>query len=277
MSFEIVNDRTDHNRLAEQFAARLLEEAAPRKPRRVRPEAPQAAVVVPAAPPAEAPPPMVAEASSKVEFIICDQNSPEWRRARMGIPTASSFDAILTPGKTKTEQKTRQTYLLKLAGEIITGEPMEHVVTRDMERGHALEPEARDLYTFQTGADLQRVGFVRNGRAGCSPDSLIGEDGGLEIKTKFPHLLIDVILKDEFPAEHKAQVQGTLWITGRAWWDIAIYWPGLPLFVKRAHRDEAYIAQLAAEIERFNTDLDAVVAQMRQRIDAGQSIELAAA
>lgn len=202
------------------------------------------------------------------QFINCDQNSPEWRFARMGIPTASSFDAILTPGKTKTEQKTRQTYLLKLAGEILTGEPMEHVMTRDMERGHALEAEARDLYVFQTGAELSRVGFVRNGRAGCSPDSLSGEDGGLEIKTKLPHLLIDVILKDEFPAEHKAQVQGTLWLTGRQWWDIAIYWPGLPLFVRRVTRDEPYIAQLATEIDRFNTDLDAVVAQMRRRMEA---------
>lgn len=203
---------------------------------------------------------------SQIEVFNFDQNTPEWHRARMGIPTASAFDAIMTPGKTKTEQKTRRTYLLKLAGEIITGNPMEQVVTRDMERGHALEPEARDLYRLQAEADLDRVGFIRRDGVGCSPDSLIGEDGGLEIKTKAPHLLIDATLKDEFPEEHKAQVQGALWITGRKWWDIAVYWPGLPLFVKRATRDEAYIANLASEVQRFRTDLNEVVSQMQAKV-----------
>ncbi|QPF88150.1 YqaJ viral recombinase family protein [Bradyrhizobium genosp. L] len=209
--------------------------------------------------------------------MACEQNTADWQRARMGIATSSSFDAVLTPGKTKTEQKTRRTYLLKLAGEVLTGQPMEMVTTRDMERGHLLEPEARDLYMLQTGEMPERVGFLRRDRVGCSPDSLIGDNGGLEIKTKAPHLLIDVILKDEFPEEHKAQVQGALWITGRDWWDIAVYWPGIPLFVKRTFRDEAYIKTLAAEVDRFNADLDEVVALMRQRGDATPSEFVAAA
>ncbi len=203
-----------------------------------------------------------------LEIFNCEQNSAEWHRARMGIATASCFDAILTPGKTKTEQKTRRTYLLKLAGELLTGQPIEQVMTRDMERGHLLEPEARDLYTLQAEASLERVGFVKRDRVGCSPDSLIGEDGGLEIKTKAPHLLIETTLRDEFPEEHKAQVQGALWITGRKWWDLAVYWPGLPLFVKRAFRDEAYIANMASEVDRFRADLDSVVTEMQQRIMA---------
>lgn len=215
---------------------------------------------------------------NELEIIDCEQNSPEWRLARMGIPTASSFDDILTPAKSKGEQKTRRTYMLKLAGEILTGEPMEHVVTAAMERGHAMEGEARDLYAFRCGGAMSKVGLLRRGRVGCSPDSLIGDDGGIEIKTKAPHLLIDLFQKDEFPEEHKAQVQGALWITGRAWWDLAIYWPGLPLFVKRATRDEVFIQNLANEVERFNSDLDVIVADMRRRIEQeGQGIEFAAA
>jgi hypothetical protein len=196
------------------------------------------------------------------------QNSREWQLARMGIPTASSFSDVLAKG----EGKSRRTYLLKLAGEVITGEPMENIVTQAMERGHAMEAEARDLYAIEHDANLARAGFFRNGRAGCSPDSLIGDDGGLEVKTMFPHLLIDLILKEEFPAVHKAQVQGTLWITGREWWDLTVYWPGMPRFVKRAYRDEAYIAQLSSEIERFNADLDVVVDQMRRRIQTSDAL-----
>jgi hypothetical protein len=199
-----------------------------------------------------------------IEVIDCEQNSPEWLRARMGIPTASAFSDVLAKG----EGKTRRTYMLKLAGEIITGEPMESFTNGHTERGHAMEDEARDLYTFQKGAELQRVGFIRNEIAGCSPDSLIGGDGGLEIKTKLPHLLIDVILKDKCPPEHVAQIQGTLWVTGRQWWDIVIYWPGIPLFVKRVFRDDAYIKTLADEVARFRTELDAVVSQIRQRGEA---------
>ncbi len=194
-----------------------------------------------------------------IEIIDCEQNSEEWLAARRGIPTASSFADLLAKG----EGKTRRTYLLKLAGEIITGKSSENFSSAHTERGHELEPEARDLYCFQTGAKLERVGFIKNGLAGCSPDSLIGEEGGLEIKTKLPHLLIDLILKDEFPSEHRAQVQGTLWVTGRQWWDIAIYWPCVPLFVKRAERDEAYIAKLADAVAAFNLELDATVKAIR--------------
>lgn len=200
-----------------------------------------------------------------MQIFDVEQNSPEWLRARMGIPTASCFSQILAKG----EGKTRRSYMLKIAGEILTGEPDQSFAGNEhTERGHAMEPEARDLYQFQTGAELRRVGFIRNGRVGCSPDSLIGDNGGLEVKTKLPHLLIDVILKDEFPSEHRAQVQGTLWITKREWWDIAVYYRGVPLFIKRAYRDEAYIQSLATEVDRFNAELDEVVRKVRARGEA---------
>lgn len=194
-----------------------------------------------------------------MQIITCAQNSEDWLRARMGVPTASQFSTVLAKG----EGKTRRTYMLKLAGEIYTGEPMESFSNDHTERGHAMEDEARDLYAFQTGAQLDRIGFIKDGRKGASPDSLIGDDGGAEIKTKLPHLLIEVLLKGEVPPEHKAQIQGTLWVAERQWWDIAIYWPKMPLFVKRMTRDEVYIQKLATEVDRFNDELDAVVAQIR--------------
>lgn len=182
----------------------------------------------------------------------------------MGIPTASQFATILAKGRDGGASVGRRTYMLKLAGEIITGEPMESFSNQHTDRGHEFEPEARDLYAFQTGAQLERIGFIKNGKAGASPDSLIGEDGGAEIKTKLPHLLAEILLKDEFPPEHKAQVQGTLWITGRQWWDIAVYWPGMPLFVKRTQRDEPYIQKIATEVDRFNAELQQTVEYIRR-------------
>ena len=199
-----------------------------------------------------------------MQIFDVEQGTAEWFEVRRGIPTASQFKAILAKG----EGKTRRTYMLKLAGELLTGERMESFSNEHTERGHEMEPEARDLYQFQTGAEVRKVGFIRSGRAGCSPDSLIGENGGLEIKSQSPHLLIETILKDEFPSEHKAQVQGTLWITKREWWDIAVYYRGVPLFIKRAYRDEPYIQTLATEVDRFNAELDEVVRKVRARGEA---------
>lgn len=197
-----------------------------------------------------------------LEIINCTQGSPEWIQARLGIPTASEFAAILTKGRGGAESRTRQSYLYKLAGERLTGEAMETVTTMHMERGKLLEGEARSAYSFVTGSECESVGFLRRGRSGASPDALIGRDGLLEIKTKLPHLLIEALLKGEFPPEHKAQCQGQLWIAERDWIDLAIYWPGLPIVICRAHRDEAFIRELSEAVDAFNDELDRVVAQV---------------
>lgn len=195
-----------------------------------------------------------------IEIFDVPQGTPEWHECRRGIPTASRFATVLAKG----EGKTRRKYMLQLAGEILTGDPMDSFSNEHTERGHAMEGEARDLYCFLTDTEPQRVGFVRNGDKGCSPDSFIGEEGILEIKTKLPDLLIDAILKDEFPSEHKAQCQGALWVCEREWIDIAVYWPKIPLFRKRAYRDNGYIANLAGEINRFNDELAATVERIRR-------------
>jgi hypothetical protein len=198
-----------------------------------------------------------------ITIIDCEQGTEAWFRARAGMPTASEFATVMAAGRGGGESKTRRTYMLKLAGELLTGEPMEQYTNIHMERGKIMEDEARNLYSFAADVDLHRVGFIVNGPKGCSPDSLIDNVGMVEIKTQLPHLLIDTILKGDFPPEHKAQCQGALWVAEREWIDIAVYWPKLPLFVKRAHRDEAYIAQLSKAVDQFNIELAETVELVR--------------
>jgi len=200
-----------------------------------------------------------------VEVFNCEQGSPEWFECRRGIPTASEFDTVMAAGRGGGESKTRRTYLYKLAGEILTGEQMYSYSNDHMERGKEMESEARDMYVFLTDLEMQRVGFIRNGQKGCSPDSLIGTDGMLEIKTKLAHLQCEVLACDEFPSEHKAQCQGQLWVAEREWVDFVSYWPKLPLFAKRVFRDEPYIKKLAAEVDRFNNELADLVEKIRAR------------
>lgn len=210
-----------------------------------------------------------------MEIIDVEQGSEEWFRARMGMPTASCFSDVMAQGKTKGEpSKTRRTYMLKLAGEIITGEPTEPYTNAHMERGKAMEDDARTFYQFlNPGGELQRVGFVRtlarsldlraSRPVGCSPDALIGKNGALEIKTALPHILGALILADVFPSEHAPQCQGTLWVTEREWIDLIVFWPKMPTFIKRAYRDEAYIKRIAAAVEAFNIELHETVSKLR--------------
>ncbi len=208
-------------------------------------------------------------------IVECTQGTEEWFRARMGIPTASEFATVLARGRDgKSPSTTRRTYMLKLAGEVLTGEPMESYKNEHMERGTTMEGEARDLYELLTGDTPQRVGFITNGSRGCSPDSLIGANGMLEVKTALPHILIDRTLRGDFPPEHKAQCQGALWVAEREWIDLVIYWPKLPPFIKRAYRDEAYIRELSAAVDAFNFELNEVV--QRFRSNGGQTREHAA-
>jgi predicted phage-related endonuclease len=194
-----------------------------------------------------------------LEIITCDQGSQEWHEARRGIATASEFHAIMAKG----EGKTRRTYMRKLAGEIITGAVADSYTNAAMERGKAMEAEARAAYEFAHNRQVETIGFVRNGRAGASPDGFI-PGGVLEIKTKFPHLLIECFERGPIlPPEHMAQVQGALWITERDRAEFVAYWPGMPLFWCLVTRDEEYIKALASEVERFNEELDAMVDRVR--------------
>jgi hypothetical protein len=195
-------------------------------------------------------------------IIECDQGSAEWVAARMGLPTASMFQTIITPKG----RGGRETYMRKLAGEVLTHEPMENFQNLHMERGKYMEAEARDYYAFTRDVEPQRVGFIINHGAGCSPDSLVGDDGVLEIKTAEPHIVIDHILGDDFPPEHKAQCQGNLWIAEREWIDCVIYpcRPGIRPVLHRAMRDDVFIKDLAAKIDRFNAELADLVERVRR-------------
>lgn len=194
-----------------------------------------------------------------IEVFDFDQGSEEWAKARCGIPTASRFADIMAKG----EGKMRRKYLYELAGEILTDTPAEGFTNHHMERGKEMEAEARSFYAYVNGTEPQQVGFIRNGTKGCSPDSLVGASGMLEIKTKLPHLLIEAIIRDDFPPEHRAQCQGALWVAERDTIDICCYWPKMPPLIKQAGRDAAYIKTLADAVDAFNDELAELVERLR--------------
>lgn len=208
--------------------------------------------------------------SHPLQIIDCAQNTPEWLAARAGVTTASGFKCVLarSPGKTGTaaESKTRQKYLRQKAYEQMTGRMAESFSNVHTERGHILEPEARNAYAFMHDAVPELVGFLRRGPIGCSPDFLVGADGMGQIKTLLPELMLELLEDEAVPTEHKAQMQGELLVANRQWNDFVAYCPGLPMFVQRVYRDEPYIATLKVALEDFLADLAAYRADCESRI-----------
>lgn len=205
-----------------------------------------------------------------------EQGSQEWWQIRAGIPTASNFATIMASGRDGGASITRTKLLHRLAGEVITGEPApEGFKSAAMERGNTLEAEARDSFSRRKGVELQRVGFIRNfsglKQCGCSPDSLIGFDGGLEVKTAQADVLIPMLQRPAaMPSEHRAQVHGSMWICERDFWDVTVFCHrSMPAMDVRVYRDEAFIQQISNEVERFNFDLARLVEQLKNMGEAG--------
>jgi hypothetical protein len=201
------------------------------------------------------------------EIIECEQRSEEWFRAHIGIPTASMFAEVMMQGRKKGEPSaTRAQFVRRKAGELITGQPDPRNYTNaNMQRGIEMEDEARTKYQFlNPGLEVQRVGFIHNLKAGCSPDALLGGKGMLEIKTTFPDLLLDHHNRQEFPPEHRPQCQGQLWVAERDWVDLIIYWPGVMPFIIRAERDEPYIKEIETAVNQFNFDVAEQVERYRK-------------
>lgn len=201
-----------------------------------------------------------------MKIIECEQGTEAWFKARLGIVTASELHAVMAKGRDGGASVTRKSYMYRLAAEIISGEPAETYSNSHMERGKVMEEQAREHYSFVTGHELHRVGFVHNEKTncGCSPDSLIDPEGALEIKTKLPGLVVECILRGEIPPEHKAQTQGVLWIAERDWIDLSVFWPSMPAFIAKAKRDENYIKQLVAGVTQFQNELHDVVERVRK-------------
>lgn len=194
-----------------------------------------------------------------------DQGSAAWVEARLGLPTASQFHRIITPTTMK-PSASAVGYRHELLAEWLMGEPLEVMDEGFMERGMMLEDGARRFYEMMRETDVERVGFLwrEDRRCGCSPDGLVGDRGGVEIKCPSPGIHVSYLLGG--PGDkYRAQIQGCLWIAERDWWDFLSYHPTMPPALIRVERDEPFIAALADAVTRFCDELDAAKADLLAR------------
>lgn len=202
-------------------------------------------------------------------FDRMEQSSPEWLEARRGIVTASTVGKLLTSTGKVASNDTSRALTDTLIAERITGRVEPIFPTRDMERGTILEPYARDLYA-EHYAPVDEIGFARLDEdfytLGASPDGLVATDGGIEIKCPRPRTHLATLRTEKVPAQYMAQIQACMYVLDRGWWDFISYAPGLPLFVKRVDRDEAWTDSIRQACENFQLTSDMDVGYHQERV-----------
>jgi len=179
------------------------------------------------------------------------QGSDEWLEVRRGKLTGSNAQAIATNGRGL------ETYVYTLLADKYSNHKVEGYINADMERGNELEEQARELYSLSSGTEIQEVGFIeRDEYVGCSPDGLVGDDGGIEIKCHNDAKHFTLLLGGKMEKKYWWQIQMNLLITGRKWWEYIAYNPNFDqaFYVERIKPDEEAFEKLEEGIKK-GTDL----------------------
>jgi hypothetical protein len=235
-----------------------------------------------------------------VKYIPCKQGEPLWYQSRAGKITASRFADAISVLSRKSGDKTAgdptdasDKYASEVAIERIAGtfwgEPIKPWV---LERGHRLEPLARQAYERKTGNIAEEAGVCLTDDEvfGYSTDGmvspqfeprewgqfLLGCEGLIEIKCPIDALKVLTIWRDGDVSEYFEQMQGGMWITGARWCDLVMYVPeleasGHDVYVQRVHRDETFIDAMVQRLLEFQVRVDRYAALLGAQQPANEA------
>jgi len=191
-----------------------------------------------------------------------EQRTDEWFAARLGKVTASKVADVIA--KTKSGYSTsRENYMAQLICERMTGKKQESFSNAAMDWGTETEPLARAAYEAFKDVLVDEVAIINHPflpMCAASPDGLISDDGMIEIKCPNTATHFDTLLSGKMPSKYMPQVQWQMACANRLWNDFVSFDPrapeGLQLFVIRIERDDKYIAELEAEVNKFLEELE---------------------
>lgn len=208
-----------------------------------------------------------------MRVVKCQQGSAEWLEYRRGRITASRIADVIDRLKKGGEGASRRNYRTEIIAERLSGRSEEHYVSPEMDWGSEYEAHARAAYEIANDVMADTVGFILHPTldySGASPDSLIGDDGGLEVKCPKTTTHIKWMQAGVVPEEHQAQCLWNMACAERLWWDFVSYDPRLPdglkIFIVRMERDGTRIADIEAEVIQFNQEVEFAVAQLRKKV-----------
>lgn len=169
----------------------------------------------------------------KYRFDIIQQ-TPEWFEAKKLKMGASHAGVIMANGKGL------DTYVKELLADYYSEGEKEIYTNADIQRGIDLEPLARELYSIKTDNDVIEVGgYEYDKYTFVSPDGLVSDDGGVEIKCHNDKVFVELLLHEVIDPKYIAQIQMNLFCTGRKWWDYVGYNQNIKpyIYIKRVEPD----------------------------------------
>jgi putative phage-type endonuclease len=215
-----------------------------------------------------------------MKILDAPQGSAAWLEARAGLITASRLKDVMAVLKNGGESESRNKYKWQLAGERISGFAATSYVSPAMEHGTEYESIARAEYEIATGRIVDQVGMVYHPTIpnfAASPDGLIDSDGATEFKCPQLENHLRWVIQGGVPAQHQLQCLGVMMCCERDWIDFGSFHPSLPdglrLYLVEMVADEERIGQIAAEVRKFDAEVSALVAELRQRVKPAPPVE----
>jgi hypothetical protein len=210
-----------------------------------------------------------------------EQHTEEWWAARLGKVTASRIGDLMARTQ-KGWGAPRKHYLAEKVAERVTAKARDRRKVASLDHRLELEPDARVAYEFYRDAEVIQVGFIEHPRipnAGCSPDGIVGSDGGMEIKCCNTETHIEIITAGTIDTSYLYQCQFGMACTDRAWWDFVSFDPNMPeelkLYVQRVKRDGAMISDIESNVIQFLSEVDQKVAEVQALMRGSAPLETA--
>ena len=202
---------------------------------------------------------------------MSDQRTAEWFAERCGKVTASRVADVMDFKRDGSSSAARDAYLAEIVAERLSGETYEHFVSKPMQWGIDVEPEARGAYEAIERTFVDLVGFVPHpmiANAGASPDGMVGADGLIEIKCPNTSTHIKTLIRGTGDPQYTDQIQWQLACTGRDWCDFVSFDPRIPapmsLFIARVKRSDERIAELHRGVVRFLAEVDEIIERLQE-------------
>jgi predicted phage-related endonuclease len=179
---------------------------------------------------------------------------PDRGRQRTGKPLKCRADAIW-----------------QVVVERMTGQPADGPAGFALQWGSKSRHSPAKRSSLKPGKVVQQSGSFEHPQypfAGASPDGLIGESEGLELKCpKDSAVHLCALPGWAFPAEYIPQIQGGMWVTGFKRWNFASFDPRMPkshqLLIIPVLRDEAMIARIESAVLAAESE----AAELQQRLE----------
>lgn len=228
--------------------------------------------------------------SYQTKFV--DQGSDQWEQIRAGRFTSSEIYKLMecgtrpmTPEELAARPKSGKgsatkniadptkmgdkgmTYIYQKVAEVLTGRAKPGSYAYPLVYGKETEPQAVEHFERVTGLTCVETGFEPfSDHAGGSPDRLIGDDEGLEVKSPFysEHQISYLMLTDRFDLknlypEYYWQCVSLLLFTGRKKWHFCTFDPRMIKDEHKMTHIEILASDVSEDFDRINTALAAAI------------------